>query len=315
MEFLNTHKFMQRCLSPIEDFKVEGDVVTTSNGIYIYKDNNAKVLAVAHLDSVQKSKHFRVREKKGIVYSPQLDDRAGVYTILDLLPSLGVETDILLTDLEEVGQSTAKRFQTTKEYNWIFSFDRREDDVVGYGFDDKEWREIVKAAGFRAASGSVSDIAYMEELGCKGFNFGVGYKDEHSVGASLSVKQLRKQVTKFVDFWKANKDTKFAHEKKKYTYNSFVESEANYRWPPADNYPRQFNSQNFRDVTMFMVEDPEMVVIVDGYESFTIPMSEFMHVLTWGDTQELIKKGQTKSRVARYLIDKYLEVPEVEHVA
>ena len=75
-------------------------------------DRGESVLGVAHLDHVQQAKHFRVepREEDLVVYNPRLDNRLGVYLLLDLLPELGLGFDVLLTMDEEIGESTASKF-------------------------------------------------------------------------------------------------------------------------------------------------------------------------------------------------------------
>ena len=45
-----------------------------------------------------------------MVHSGALDDRLGAYIILDLLPKLGINVDVLLTVGEEQGRSTANFF-------------------------------------------------------------------------------------------------------------------------------------------------------------------------------------------------------------
>ena len=90
------------CLTNIESFSIFGDVLDTPDGILIYKQNKgAKILGVAHLDTVLTSNHFKVKKNGRRVYNMQLDDRLGVYTMLDLLPQMGIEFDLLLTEGEE----------------------------------------------------------------------------------------------------------------------------------------------------------------------------------------------------------------------
>jgi acetylornithine deacetylase/succinyl-diaminopimelate desuccinylase-like protein len=77
---------------------------------YAFRDNGASVLAVAHLDTVvrhqQRLCNFVETAGGEIVYSGALDDRLGAYVILDMLPKLGINVDVLLTVGEESGQST-----------------------------------------------------------------------------------------------------------------------------------------------------------------------------------------------------------------
>jgi hypothetical protein len=223
--------------------KFSEHVGTNSLGRYIYiKHENAKVLAVAHIDTVvdpRKSFNFNIFHRNGvrIVKTPTLDDRLGVYTILKLLPSIyGNEwADILITEGEETGRSTAKQFKTDKEYNWIVEFDRNGsamleetdrgnkkgrylvgNDAVLYDFgtDAKEFRAALVDAGFKnLGTGSFTDISAMQDLKVKGFNVGVGYHDNHSTKAYFFPVEYARSINLFMNFYNKYKDTKFPHKK------------------------------------------------------------------------------------------------------
>ena len=209
---INYETLKNICLSPIESFKTLGDVVETKDGIYIYKSRpDSKILAVAHLDTVLSINHFHKIEGEDIVFNAQLDDRLGVYTLLDLLPGMGVKFDLLLTEGEETGQSTAAYFEGDKKYNWMFSFDRHGEDVVLYQYDDKDSRSLLQESGFKPSLGSFSDIAFLGHLGIKGFNFGTGYEGEHSAMCYANINALKRQAKRFVHFYNANKNTKLNH--------------------------------------------------------------------------------------------------------
>jgi hypothetical protein len=204
------------CLASIKDFERFGETTQTKDGIYIHKNTGSKILGVAHLDTVLNSRHFYVKNNKGSEYviNAQLDDRLGVYTLLFTLPKMGIEFDLLLTEGEETGQSTAQYFEGS--YNWIFSFDRRGEDVVSYQYDSPEWNKTIESSGFKTAWGSFSDIAFMEHLGVKALNIGTGYYGEHSKQSYASVDGWLRQVRKFAEFYKTNKDTKFPHTPEPY---------------------------------------------------------------------------------------------------
>ena len=199
------------CLAQIKDFKTLGKVTDTRDGIFIHKESNAKVLGVAHLDTVLNSKHFYVKKHKGLeyIFNAQLDDRLGVYTLLYTLPKMGIEFDLLLTEGEESGQSTAQHFEGS--YNWIFSFDRRGDDVVSYQYDSPDWNRTIESSGLKVGFGTFSDIAFMEHLGVKAMNIGTGYYGEHSKQSYACVNTWASQVRKFSEFYRVNKDIKFPH--------------------------------------------------------------------------------------------------------
>lgn len=185
---------------------------------YHYRDNGSRVLAVAHLDTVVQPKHrapkFYDSPGKGpVVVSGALDDRLGAYVILGLLPKLGITTDVLLTVGEESAQSTAAHFTPAKDYDWIIEFDRMGTDVVMYQFEDEPSRRLVEAAGARMDWGSYSDIAYLEHLGVKAFNWGVGYGGNyHSPSGYAYLNDTFAMVAKYARFHKQNAGTVMPHD-------------------------------------------------------------------------------------------------------
>lgn len=184
---------------------------SSDDAFYFYKDNGAPILAVAHLDNVQSDRTATILDTKDgkLVLSGALDDRLGAYVILELLPKLGIKVDWLLTTNEEVGASTAADFilPAGKSYNWMIEFDRGGTDVVMYQYEDKEMCKLVEASGARVGMGSYSDIADLDDLGCVGFNWGVGYYDYHSKRAHAWLEDTFKMVSKFMRFYAANAAT------------------------------------------------------------------------------------------------------------
>lgn len=199
-------------------FSRYGDVMPTAHGgFYIHIDNGSQVLGVAHLDTVQTARNFRI--SKGKVHSPRLDDRLGVYIMLSLLPSMGVKTDILLTTDEEMGMSTAEHFVSDKQYNWMYSFDRAGADVVMYQYFKDEYAELLYAYGFSDIGyGSYSDLCELGHLGAMGINIGTGYENYHSKSAYAKINIVKKNVGKFVDFYHDAKDIHFEHKQLFDTY-------------------------------------------------------------------------------------------------
>lgn len=189
----------------------------TTNNYFLYKDHGSRVLAVAHLDTVVwPSERFTAlvdTEAGWVVHSGALDDRLGAYIILELLPKLGIQYDILLTVGEESGQSTAEFFQPPegKEYDWIIEFDRGGTDVVMYQYENTEVAGMVRATGARVASGSFSDIAYLEHLGVKAFNWGTGYKDYHQVRGYAFLEDTFKMVAHYMIFHETWEGTYMIH--------------------------------------------------------------------------------------------------------
>lgn len=186
---------------------------------YFYKDNGSNVLAVAHLDTVghadDRTTRFIVTEGAGtVVFSRALDDRLGAYIILELLPKLGLQYDILLTVGEESGMSTAAFFEPPegKHYDYMIEFDRGGTDVVMYQYEDSEVHAMVKAAGARVGQGSFSDVSYLDHLGIKGFNWGVGYQDYHGPRAHAFLDDTFAMVARYLTFAKQNEGVYMPHD-------------------------------------------------------------------------------------------------------
>jgi len=206
----------------LNKFRNQGyDVRELSNGdYYAFKDNGSNVLAVAHMDIASTKLNidtgYRLEDSK--VYSPALDDRLGVFIITKILPMLGVVPDILLTTGEEKGQSTGMYFDTSKKYNWMFSFDRCGDDVVMYDYETTALVQMLEETGFIVGKGSFSDICWMEHLSVSGFNFGTGYYGEHTKRCYADLDVTRFMVALFVDFFEEFKNIKFDYVPIPYEY-------------------------------------------------------------------------------------------------
>jgi hypothetical protein len=181
---------------------------------YYHKDNGSNILAVGHLDHVQRDASCTVINTAGglLACSGALDDRLGVYVILELLPKLGIACDWLLTTDEEMGASTAADFVTDKDYNWIIEFDRGGTDVVMYQYDTEYLGGLVDACGARVGQGSYSDICDLDDLGCSAFNWGVGYADYHSARSHAWLDDTFRMVARFVKFYNANHSTYLPYE-------------------------------------------------------------------------------------------------------
>lgn len=177
---------------------------------YLYKDNGANVLAVAHLDvAIGISK---VTKSKNTIYSTTLDDRLGVFTILHVLPYLGINVDWLFTTGEESGQSTADGFVTDKQYNWIVEFDRRGKGAVHYQYGSDDWCNTLEAYFQPVESGTFTDICDLDHLGCKALNVAIGYYNEHTTNHHMSVKDYVNQLNTFAQFYRDNCGIHFPHD-------------------------------------------------------------------------------------------------------
>lgn len=176
-------------------------------GFRAHPDGDAKILVVAHIDYLGTGKVHCCNRKR--VISSALDDRAGVFVAFELLPMYGIKADILLTDVEEWGDSTITMFGQgmLNKYNWIVQLDRHGEDAVTYGYTEMK---KVLAEYWKVSRGTRSDIAYLEEICPVGaFNLGVGYRDEHRETCELSWKMLTRQMMRFRDFYTKYVDTRF----------------------------------------------------------------------------------------------------------
>ena len=173
-------------------------------------DRNGPVLMVAHVDTVlMPGKKAGIRGDR--LYHNAVDNRLGVYLGMELLPSLGIEVDLLLTTGEEEGYSTAAVFRTRKRYHWMFSFDRKGEDVVLYQYERPSLVATLREAGFAVGQGSYSCIAELEHLGCCGMNFGCGMYDYHSEGAYCDLAALGRQLRRFSAFYRKYSATSLPH--------------------------------------------------------------------------------------------------------
>lgn len=203
-------KLILRCTQPKEDFRSLGTIVADGpDGPTIHIDRGGDTLGVAHLDFVDWTKP-RIKGSK--IFCPQLDDRLGVWVLLDVLPALGIVADVLLTDSEECGRSTASAFDPdTIPWNWLFQFDRRGTDTVQYDYETDSMSERLAESRFKIGIGSFSDICSLEHLGLWGVNIGVGYHHEHTRRCYANLHDTLAQVSRFADFWRTHHATRFEH--------------------------------------------------------------------------------------------------------
>ena len=219
----NVRRLHWYCTQEIEAIwsKLGAEVISGIYGDHGFIDNGADILAVAHLDVSPAIKQYRksffVSKRK--IFNPSLDDRLGAYLICDVLPKLGLKYDILLTENEEIGMSTASDFKPEgKNYKWMFQFDRHGSDVVLYQYSDLETKEILTEAGFTIGIGSFSDICNLDHLGCKGFNVGTGYNNEHTRLCYADLNVTSKMVNTFINFYNLNRDLSMPHVETVPTY-------------------------------------------------------------------------------------------------
>ena len=166
-----------------------------------------RVLAIAHIDTVL-AEHWH-KDAGSVFYSPALDDRIGLYTFMWEFD--GVVFDLLLTDDEEIGRSTAQWFEAQRGYNWMVQFDRRGTDVVMYQYDTAANRERLARAGAVVGLGTFSDIAYLDGLGVAGFNWGTGYHQEHTRECHVVVTEYEWTLGWFREFYRLYGQERIEH--------------------------------------------------------------------------------------------------------
>lgn len=216
---LDYKQLKEVCIADFDYFRKLGEVRQGRSGEHIFIDNHADILFVAHLDTVSPSKLFGVAElDSGMrILSRAMDDRLGAYIGNWWLPQVGIVMDVLFTDGEESGRSTADDFVTDKQYNWMCQFDRQGVETVLYEYDCPELRKLLATCGIKVGHGSFTDICKLQHLGCKGINFATGYYDPHGEWANAHVPTLVNMVNQFIHFYTMYKDQYLphAHEEKK----------------------------------------------------------------------------------------------------
>ena len=168
----------------------------------LFFDNNADVLLVAHLDTVCSPKLLKTTKKR--IWGQGLDDRLGCYIAYKLQYKHGL--DLLLTDHEEAGQTTAQ-YHKCAEYNWIAEFDRAGSDAVTYDQDCPAFRKALEDF-WVLGWGSFSDICELETTACC-VNIGIGYQHAHSKDSYADKEVMRQAIAKFQEFYALHKSTKF----------------------------------------------------------------------------------------------------------
>jgi len=225
LKYIDLKRLSQRCTDDIIQFNGYGQAYETPDGLYFFKDNGKKLLAVGHLDTVQKpNTPKRVGNK---FFASTLDDRLGVYMLLDMIPKMlgNMPYDLLLTTGEETGKSTARYFRPPRQYNWMVEIDRMAKTTAMYEYETEEYSKMVKGCGMTVARGSNTDIRYLNHLGVFGANFACDYHNNHSMNAYCNLDGVESQAEKIIDFIMKYKDMYLPYvPKKKVTYTSTYNS-------------------------------------------------------------------------------------------
>lgn len=255
---------------------------------YWYQDNGSDILAIAHLDSVQDDGTCIITDTTAglLACSGALDDRLGVYVILDLLPALGVTCDWLLTTDEEIGQSTADEFVPNKKYKWMFQFDRGGTDVVMYQYETEYLAKLVEDCGAHVGQGSFSDICLLDHLGVAGFNWGVGYQEYHSARSHAWLDDTFRMVARFVKFYKANASVTMVDD-------SFESHERAVDWSKwgddPDDYPDEYADPQF--AVELTNEEEEEIAYQRALREISDPEDDTVALREWLEAHKTSNKG------------------------
>ena len=216
MKRININQLKYRCKQGLNSLLTEigrlhnGSIVYNKNDRYGYIDNKSNILCVVHADTVFNTKLFYAAENK--VYSPSLDDRLGLYLALDYFPHINIDMDILITENEESGNSTAQYFNPHKQYNWIVGLDRQGTGCVLYDYEyQAKWKSAIESF-FEIEQGTYSDISRLYHLKACGLNLGIGYKHQHTQNCNVLLDDLYYQLYLFKAFYQEHKDNIFVYE-------------------------------------------------------------------------------------------------------
>ena len=199
------------CLGSLESLRALGVYTArdSKSGYTLIKSgvkNPIPVLAVAHLDCVAVGDLFPAWAG-GVLRSSCLDDRLGVWALLEGLPRLlgggAVPFDVLLTECEESGNSTAGAFVESGAaagYNWAFMLDRAGADAVHYGLTSAAFNAALVGDGWAVGYGSYSCVAEFAESGACVVNFGAGYLGQHTAVCSAAYDVVQWQIQRVARF-------------------------------------------------------------------------------------------------------------------
>jgi acetylornithine deacetylase/succinyl-diaminopimelate desuccinylase-like protein len=174
---------------------------------YVVAVGDIPIALVAHLDTVfskQPANIFYDRIKN-VMWSPEglgADDRAGVYSIVQLIKR-GLRPTVIFTTDEEKGALGAEKLvrdfpEAITELKYIIQLDRRgSNDCVFYDCDNALFEEYVETFDFVTAFGTFSDISVIcPAWGIAGVNLSIGYVDEHSYSELLYIGNMIATINK-----------------------------------------------------------------------------------------------------------------------
>lgn len=204
---------------------------------YVFAVGDIPIALIAHLDTV-----FRLTPEdiyydrvKNVVWSPDglgADDRAGVYSIVQIIKQ-GLKPSIILTTDEETGGKGAYALVKTfpappTALNYIIELDRRGSvDCVFYDCENPEFTEYIESFGFIRNWGTFSDISIIcPNWKVAGVNLSIGYNNEHSYSEILNIGHMNTTIKKVIDMLKC--------ESKPFEYKEAVRAnKLDFDWDPS----------------------------------------------------------------------------------
>ena len=168
---------------------------------YIVAEGDIPVAIVAHMDTVHRLpvKELFYDKDSNVMWSPQgigADDRAGIYSMFEIM-GRGFKPTLILTTDEEIGGVGAAALakdikRITAKINFFIELDRRgSKDCVFYDCDNRDFEEYIESFGFETSMGSFSDISIIcPAAGVAGVNLSIGYYNEHSTSEYLNITQM-----------------------------------------------------------------------------------------------------------------------------
>lgn len=257
--------------------KTKYDTVISTND-YIVAVGDIPVALTAHMDTVFKHppQDIFYDRVKNVMWSPDglgADDRAGVYSIVQIIKA-GLRPTIIFTTDEELGCLGAEKLvkeipDAPTELKYIIELDRRgSNDCVFYSCVNPKFDEYVESFGFVTNFGSFSDISVIcPQWGVAGVNLSIGYYDEHSISETLYVGQMLSTIEKVKHMLKA------VHNAPSFEY---IEGFAYGKW--FSKYTASYPSEDDEDAWGW---DPSYGISKEEWASFMEPQSKCHQCQKW----------------------------------
>lgn len=200
---------------------------------YIMAIGDIPVALVAHLDTVfhNSPEDIFYDRIKNVMWSPDglgADDRAGVYSIVQILKQ-GLKPTVIFTTDEEKGgigaSALIKAFPTAPtDLKYIIELDRRGCmDCVFYECDNSKFEDYVESFGFVTAWGTFTDISIICPVWeVAGVNLSIGYESEHSHTERLYIGHMLVTIKKVIKMLEATKDLKEKFEYIPMAYEDYL---------------------------------------------------------------------------------------------